>query len=69
MGWGIHIVEEPNWYAYAFFAHIIVLLSGVLSLIYAVLGRDISSAFAMGAYILTVLTLYVTLGYLKWQQG
>jgi hypothetical protein len=68
-GWGIHIVEGPNWYAFAFLAYVIILSSGILSVIYAILRRDISSGFGMGSYAISVLTLFVTLGYLKWQQG
>lgn len=67
-GWGIHIVEGPNWYAFAFLACTIVTLSGVLSVIYAILRQDISSAFGMGSYIISVLALFVTLAYLNWQQ-
>lgn len=35
IGWGIHIVEEPNWFAFGLVAVGVVALSGVLALIYS----------------------------------
>jgi hypothetical protein len=68
-GWGVHIVEGPNWLALYLFALGFVTLSGILAVVYSALTKDVSSGFAVGAYVVTVLTLAATLQYLKFEQG
>src|SRR5277367_5290823 len=50
IGWGIHIVEEPNWYAFGLVAIAVLAFSGVLSVVYSVCARDVSGGFGVGAY-------------------
>ena len=67
-GWGVHIIEGSNWFAITSLMFILVLLSGILSVLYSVLRKDVAAGFAIGAYCVTTVTLAVTVGYLRWQQ-
>ena len=61
VGWGVHIVEGPNWMAFFVLLWIILVLSLVLSVTYAVLKKDVSSGFTMGGWVVAVFTAFNTL--------
>lgn len=61
IGWGVHIVEGPNWYAIAALTIIVNVLSVLLALIYSAVASDVSTGFAVGSFFLAVGTLVVTL--------
>jgi hypothetical protein len=69
IGWGIHITEEPNWFAFGLVGVLIVLLSGILSIAYSVLAKDVSGGFGMGAYMVAVQTVVLSTMFLKWRQA
>ena len=66
-GWGVHIIESPNWYAIASLMFVLVILSGILSVVYSIARKDVSAGFSIGAYCVAIVTLGVTVRYLKWQ--
>lgn len=61
VGWGLHIVEGPNWYALAVLAAIFVVMSLALALVYSFVRSDVSSGFAVGSFMLAAETLVMTL--------
>jgi hypothetical protein len=59
-GWGIHLVEGPNWVLIWFIIFIVVLIgSCVFSIAYSVLQHDIQSAFAISSYVISFATLSI----------
>lgn len=60
IGWGVHIVEGPNWHALAVLIIIFGVLSLAISLIYSAVTSDVSSGFAMGAFLVAAETMMVT---------
>lgn len=60
IGWGVHIVEGPNWHALAVLIIIFSVLSLATSLIYSAVTSDVSSGFAMGAFFIAAETMMVT---------
>lgn len=61
IGWGVHIVEGPNWHALAALSVVFVAASLVLALVYSFVTSDVSSAFTVGSFVLAAETLVVTL--------
>lgn len=61
IGWGVHIVEGPNWNALAVLTTIFVISSLVLALVYSLAMNDVSTGFTMGSFLLAAQTLVVTL--------
>lgn len=62
IGWGIHLVEGPNWMAVLAVSEVVLVLSLVVAVGYSVGRGDVSSGFAMGAYVATVLAVSNGLG-------
>ncbi|MCJ1395077.1 hypothetical protein MMC18_007958 [Xylographa bjoerkii] len=62
IGWGVHVVEGPNWVAFSVLSEIVLLLSGVLALGWSLLARDVSAGFTVGAYVVAVLAVGNALG-------
>ena len=56
IGWGVHIVEGPNWVAISVVSQIVLFLTLILSVLFSVLKNDVSAGFAMGAYVVAALT-------------
>lgn len=61
IGWGVHIVEGPNWHALTLLVIIFNFLSLLIALIYSVVTIDISAGFAVGSFFLAVETMVMTL--------
>lgn len=61
IGWGVHIIEGPNWYALVVLAVLFVFATFILSLAYSLAGHDASSGFTMGSFFLSAGTLLITL--------
>lgn len=61
IGWGVYIVEGPNWHALAVLTILFNILSLLIALIYSVVTSDVSSGFAVGSFFLAVETMVVTL--------
>lgn len=61
IGWGVHIVEGPNWHALIVLTIIFNILSLAISSIYCLVTSDVSSGFAVGSFFLAAETMVVTL--------
>ena len=61
IGWGVHIVEGPNWHAFTLLIIIFNFLSLLIAFIYSVVKIDVSGGFAVGSYFIAVETMVVTL--------
>lgn len=62
IGWGVHLVEGPNWMAFSIVSEIVLVMSLLLSVVYSVFTRDVSAGFTMGAYLVAVLAVSNALG-------
>ena len=69
IGWGIIINEGVNWFVLLFGVLLTLLTTGFVVVIYAAFTKDISSAAGIGAYLVAIVSLVVTLQYFKWQQA
>ena len=63
LGWGVHIVEEPNKPLLAWLATVILVLSFAVSLSYDVAVKNKESGFAIGQWMVAVLTTSLTAVY------
>lgn len=61
IGWGVHVVEGPNWCAVAVLAVVFVVMSLGLALACSLATGDVSGAFTVGSFVLAAETLIVTL--------
>lgn len=61
IGWGVQIVEGPNWHALAVLTVMFVMMSVALALMYSFMTRDVSSGFTVGSFVMAAETLVVTL--------
>jgi hypothetical protein len=69
VGWGIIINEGINWFVLLFGVLVILLATGFVVVIYAAFTKDVSSATGIGAYLVAILSLVVTVQYFWWQQA
>lgn len=68
IGWGVHIIEGPNWLAISVAVFCIVLSSGVFATAWAVCRNDISGAFAVAGWMIGVLTAAMMVCLSKWSR-
>ena len=68
-GWGIHIIEGPNWVAVWLVALCITCTSGVFRTLWAVYRSDVSGAFGVASWISSVLTILMMVCFSQWSQG
>lgn len=54
IGWGIHIIEGSNKRALYYCAFLIIVLSLLASLLWAILKDDVQGGFGIGAWIVSV---------------
>jgi len=62
IGWGIHLVEGPNWMAFFVVSEVVLVLSLVTAVGYSGWSGDVSSGFAMAQYVVSVLAVSNALG-------
>jgi hypothetical protein len=60
LGWGIHVIEGMNVALVSLLTVLVLLFSGGISVGYSIGRKDVSSAFAIGAYIETDWVAFVT---------
>ena len=65
ISWGIHINETPNWYLIFLTIFLLLLASGIFSITWAAVTKDVQGAFGMGAYVVAVLTAGMTALFFK----
>jgi hypothetical protein len=61
IGWGLHIVEGPNWVAFLVASQLVLLLTLSLVVLYSALTEDVSAGFGIGSYVVTSWTAILTL--------
>jgi hypothetical protein len=61
IGWGLHVVEGPNWAAFFVVSQLLLLATLGLAVLYAALARDVSAGFGMASYVMTAWTAVLTL--------
>ncbi|KAH8742495.1 hypothetical protein BGZ57DRAFT_837578 [Hyaloscypha finlandica] len=67
-GWGIHIIEGPDWVSFFIVNLIIAIMSGVAAFLWTLYKHDFSGAFTFAAWILMVVNACM-LGYIaKWNR-
>lgn len=60
IGWGLYIIEGPNWYVLTWLTLIFVVFSVALALVYSCVTRDVSSGFTVGSFVLGALAVIGT---------
>jgi hypothetical protein len=68
VGWGVHIIEGPNKKAITWLCLLLVVLSGIASLLYTSIKHDVASGVAIGAFLITAMTLMITAFYFQWKE-
>lgn len=66
-GWGIIVNEFFNWTHFLLLALIGVVLIGIVVAVYWGISSDASSAFGLGAFLVAVCKLSISLNYSYWQ--
>lgn len=59
IGWGVQIVEGPNWHALAVLMAILIVLSLAIASIYSAVTKDVSSGFSVGAFFIAAEAMVV----------
>jgi len=59
-GWGIYIVEGPDWYVISLLVAVIFLASGFFGVLWSVLRHDLQGGFAIASYLATLGTAAMT---------
>ncbi|MCJ1380772.1 hypothetical protein MMC17_003881 [Xylographa soralifera] len=67
-GWGLHIIEGPNWVAIWTAAFCVTFVSGVVSTLWSVLRNDVSGGFGIGSWLVSASTLGMMAYFSKWSQ-
>jgi len=68
IGWGVHIIEGPNLIWITLFTLIVVIISGIVSVVYSIAMNDVSGGFGIGAWIIAFWVALVTALYFQWKQ-
>ncbi|MCJ1390207.1 hypothetical protein MMC18_003065 [Xylographa bjoerkii] len=68
IGWGLHIIEGPNWVAICAAGFCITFLSGAFSTLWSILRSDVSGGFGIGSWLVSALTLAMMACFSKWSQ-
>jgi hypothetical protein len=67
-GWGVYIIEGPNWKDISRLGAMVVTASLLISVVYTSIRKDASSGFAIGAFITTIWMAWMTAFYYQWQE-
>lgn len=65
-GWGVHIIEGPNWLAVWQVAFCIVSTSGVFGITWSIYRSDVSGAFGVASWMTSVFTILMMVCFSKW---
>jgi len=68
LGWGILVVEGLNTALVTFLTFLMLILSGVISVVYSIWKNDVSGGFAIGAYIAALWAALITALYFQWKR-
>lgn len=67
-GWGVHVIEGPNKPVLAILVAIILVVSFVVSVLYNILTGNIDSGFAIGQWMVGVLSAILAAVYFHLQE-
>lgn len=67
-GWGLHIIEGPNKAALSWACFVILLLSFIVSVIYAIVMKTQEQGFGIGQWMVAVLCTALTALYYQWEE-
>lgn len=67
-GWGVHILESPDYYVVFMIVFAGLLASGLFAVLWACLRQDIQGGFAVGGYIATVQGALMAAYFAKWSE-
>ena len=67
-GWGTHITESPNFHIIFIMVFLGLVVSGVLSILWAIFMRDVQGTFGVGSYFATVQAAWMAAMNSKWSQ-
>jgi hypothetical protein len=67
-GWGIHIIEGPNVAMMSLLTGIVMTFCCAGSAAYAVVMRDVSGGFSIGAFIVALWAAWMTALFFQWKQ-
>jgi hypothetical protein len=67
-GWGIHIIEGPNVAMMSLLTGIVMVLCGIGSTAYAVMMRDVSGGFSIGAFVVALWAAWMAALFFQWKR-
>jgi hypothetical protein len=67
-GWGIHIIEEPNVAMMSLLTGIVMSFCCLGSTVYAVIMRDVSGGFSIGAFVVALWAAWMTVLFFQWKR-
>ena len=67
-GWGVHIIEGPNWLAVWIVGFCIVFSSGLFAVAWSVWRGDVSAGFGVAGWMASVLTMTIMVCFSKWSR-
>lgn len=65
-GWGIHLVERPDWPLFSAIMSILILISGAIAGVYGWKNGDPATGVAIGAWLTAVETLAASAVFFWW---
>ena len=68
IGWGIHIIESPDYYVVLLTVLVGLIVSGVVAVAVAAVTKDVQSGFGVGSYFASVQAIWMAAMYVKWSQ-
>ena len=68
VGWGVHIIESPDYYVISILVLVGLVISGIASVIWAIFTKDVQGAFTIGSYLVAMQTAWMATLYFGWAQ-
>jgi ascorbate-specific PTS system EIIC-type component UlaA len=68
-GWGVYIIEGPNWRGISWLGAIVYTLSVMIAVVYSVMRKDPSSGFTIGAFIVSLWIAWTTAFYYQFKEA
>jgi hypothetical protein len=67
-GWGVYIIEGPNWREISWLGAMVCTLSVMTAVVYSVVRKDPSSGFTIGAFMVSLWIAWTTAFYYQWKE-
>lgn len=67
-GWGVYIIEGPNWKGISRLGALVLSVVTMVSVIYAGVKKDPSGGFTVGGFLVTVWMAWMTAFYYQWKE-